>query len=118
MTFRVALGVPPHACSPNARTHWAAKARAVKAYRHEAYIEALKVLKGRRPLVRRALVRLTFFFVIQRKRDPDNLQASAKAAIDGLRDAGLLADDDHLTISTTVEDGSVANALLIEVEEL
>jgi hypothetical protein len=43
----------------------------------------------------RAEGRAAFFHAQKRRRDGPNYNASLKAAIDGLVDAGLLSDDDH-----------------------
>jgi len=94
----VKLGLPPNELWPNARPHRIAKARAVKAYRHEAKIEAKQALgRARPPRWAAATVEASFAFTTQRRRDPDNCLAALKAAFDGLRDAGVIADDNQLT---------------------
>lgn len=40
-------------------------------------------------------VEALFYFVHSRRRDPDNANASLKAAYDGIVDAGLVVDDDY-----------------------
>ena len=62
------------------------------------------VLLGRKepPLLERARIRSTFIYKVRRVRDPDNLIASLKSAIDGLRDCKILKDDNLLTIETPI----------------
>ena len=91
------LPLPSRSLSPNARVHWAVKARTVKWYRQAAHIAATMALGRRKPRWRRATVQVTFRFRTRHRRDPDNLLASLKPAFDGLVDAGLLLDDAGLT---------------------
>jgi Holliday junction resolvase RusA-like endonuclease len=87
----IVLPLPPRELSPNARPHWAAKARAVRQYRETAYLSALAECRAR-PL-RVARVTARFYFRTQRRRDRDNLLASLKPAFDGIADAGVVAND-------------------------
>lgn len=87
----VVLPLPPRELSPNARPHWAAKARAVKLYREMAYLLSLAERRAR-PL-RAAKVTARFFFRTQRRRDRDNLLASLKPAFDGIADARVVTND-------------------------
>lgn len=95
-SLSITLPLPPRELSPNARAHWATKARATKRYRQAACVEA--VLAGV-PAVpwTKATVQLRFHFRTAARRDRDNLLASMKAAFDGLADAGVVADDHGLT---------------------
>ena len=94
----VELSLPPKELAPNGRYHWAAKARATKSYRESARLAGLVALGGRTaPRWRQATERALFFHPTSRRRDPDNLLASLKAAFDGLVDAGIIADDAGLT---------------------
>lgn len=91
---RLTLPLPPRELSPNARTHWARKARSVAAYRLCAETMARKVVRAsQRSRWDRAEVRTTFYLPDRRRRDRDNLMASMKAAWDGLVDAEILSDD-------------------------
>lgn len=96
MTIRLTLPLPPKDCSPNARGHWATKARAVKAYRQRAEMEARRIPASQRAAWTAATTRAVFYLRDRRRRDRDNLAASLKAAWDGLTDAGVLADDHGL----------------------
>jgi len=98
--YTLVLSLPSPALSPNCRAHYMTKARAVKAYREEARIQALKAIRVTRrpaPKMVEAKVGATFFFALERRRDPDNLLASIKSAFDGIVDSGMLADDNKLT---------------------
>lgn len=83
----VTLAWPPQELKPNWRGHWAAKARKVKQYRHDAYIAAKAAssaqyfgYKGK------AQVRCEFCAPDRRQRDEDNLVAAMKAGFDGIAD--------------------------------
>jgi crossover junction endodeoxyribonuclease RusA len=90
----ITLPLPPRELSPNARVHWAAKARAVKAYRAVAYWEAMMAVPRRdRMEWKEATAHVVYYKASARKMDADNILASLKASFDGLVDAGILADD-------------------------
>jgi crossover junction endodeoxyribonuclease RusA len=74
----------------NQRLHWAKKAKATKAIR-DAAIVMTKYTKVR-PM-QRATLEVVVTWPDKRRRDAENIQPSAKAAIDGCVDAGLLPDD-------------------------
>ncbi len=102
----IILPLPPKELSPNARPHFRAKAKATKQYRDEAHAHALvasfKLQSSETELYntlpwRAATVQCRFYFAQNRRRDADNLLASMKSAFDGLRDSGVLVDDDRLT---------------------
>ena len=105
-TLKIWLGLPPRELSPNARVHWAAKARAVKAYRQEAYLEAklrMVVAYAKENGARDfpwpgARLRAEFHFLTKRKRDTHNFAASLKPALDGFADAGIVKDDTTIYI--------------------
>lgn len=88
----VVLPLPPTPLSPNARVHWAQKARATKLYRRDARM--LTIAAGGRNLRwRRAVARATFYWPCLRRRDVGNAEAMLKPVFDGMVDAGLLVDD-------------------------
>ena len=94
----ITLPLPPKSLSPNWRGHWRVKAKAVKDYRFlSAYRTEVALYPARRPLWPAATLQATFYHAQKRRRDPDNLNASLKSAQDGLVDAGLLVDDEHVT---------------------
>lgn len=96
-TITITVAWPPPALSPNARCHWAVRARAARDYRFAARLVALDAMNRRElaqsPPWRRALLRLVAYTPTRRRFDWDNLLASLKPAIDGLRDAGLIVED-------------------------
>jgi crossover junction endodeoxyribonuclease RusA len=96
---RLALSWPDKGLSPNARLHWARKAKLVKAARHDAWVSTL-VLRRRLGGLGDGPINLTVEFCPpdHRRRDRDNLIASMKAANDGIADA--LGVDDSRFVST------------------
>lgn len=99
-SITLTLGLPDSRLSPNGRTHWASRARAVKAARTIAHVTAYNWLvanKQEPPCWEQATCRATFYWPDLRRRDRDNAAASLKAVWDGLVDSGVLADDDQLT---------------------
>lgn len=85
----------PAPCKPlnaNERTHWAAKAKRVRAWRARAYVAAIQ---AGRPKLDRAHVTVVVHATTNRKRDIANLHPTVKAAIDGIvADGGVLPGDD------------------------
>jgi len=93
----IELPLPAKSLSPNARVHWAVKARDVKAYRQRAASRVRCLLGGAEPQWETVTSQATFYHASNRRRDNDNLNASLKSAQDGLVDGGLLSDDEHVT---------------------
>lgn len=87
-TVCVVLPLPPKELHPNARVHWAKKAKAAREYRRKAYFAAFEVLGGRVGDAglkwQRATVQITWYAPSRRRTDPDNALASLKPALDGL----------------------------------
>jgi hypothetical protein len=93
-SITIILPLPARKLSPNARTHWAEKAKLTRSARKVAYFAALEALNLRRPpgwLKARLEVRA--FFKTRNFPDPDNLTASMKSSIDGIADAGIIVND-------------------------
>jgi crossover junction endodeoxyribonuclease RusA len=88
----VVLPWPPNELKPNARPHWAAKAKAAKSYRNACRLLAKKA-KLVAPEEGPIQVVVTFFPPDRRNRDDDNCIASFKSGRDGVADA--LGVDDH-----------------------
>jgi crossover junction endodeoxyribonuclease RusA len=86
----IALPWPPKELSPNARTHFHAKARVAKNYRLSAFWTALDCVAPES-----GPVHLTIEFCPpdKRKRDLDNMLASTKAGLDGIADALKINDE-------------------------
>jgi crossover junction endodeoxyribonuclease RusA len=102
MSYELTLGWPPKELSPNARTHWARKAKAAKAYRMACYVLALQA-KIIAPSDGRIHLWLDFYPPNRRARDDDNLIAAFKSGRDGLADA-LGIDDKRFQIHPLVKD--------------
>lgn len=99
VSIRLTLPLPDKALSPNARVHWAKKARAAKAARRAAWLMATKVLREARqkpPMWERATASVVILWPTAHRRDVDNAAASLKAYWDGLADAGVVANDSGL----------------------
>ena len=95
--MQIELPWPPKELSPNARIHWAALARAKKAYRHACAVSARSQGLGRINAEKLHLS-LTFFAPTRRAYDLDNALARMKAGLDGLADV-LGVDDKHWSLS-------------------
>lgn len=78
------------------RGHPIARSKTVKALRHEGWARARE---QKIPTYQFVVVRLHYAPGINRHQDPMNWTDTSKALIDGLRDAGVVPDDDtrHLT---------------------
>ena len=86
----IVLPWPPKELSPNARVHWATKARKAKAYRAECRL--LTLMAGASAPEGLAVLALEFVAPDRRARDDDNLVAAFKAGRDGIAEA-LGVDD-------------------------
>ena len=97
--MKITLPLPPACLSPNARVHWAAKAKAAKTMRELACLNAKAWCNENENTYpwREATMQLTFYFKTAARRDPDNCLSSCKSVIDGIVDAGVLLDDDMIT---------------------
>lgn len=95
-TFTITLPAGLALLSLNDRGHWAARYRRSEALRKAAWAMALQ---AKIPRLERVSVVAEYQPGDLRHRDPDNIAASAKAAIDGLRAARVLPEDDsrHVT---------------------
>lgn len=109
----VMLPWPPAALSPNSRAHWAAKARAAKAYRRDCGYATVGA-RGRVSLSENIGMTVTFRPPNARPRDMDNLLASIKAGLDGICDA--LAINDRQFGEITVRRGETARGGVVVVE--
>jgi len=78
--------------SANDRMHWRPKAAITARWRADARVLAQA---ARVPHLERIRVVVEWLPPDRRRRDPANLAPVAKAVVDGLVDAGLVADDDH-----------------------
>lgn len=95
----IELPLPPKELSPNARVHWARKAKRTRAYRDEANLRTRAASVHLRKLPwPRATAHLTFYWPDKRRRDVRNAEHAMKAAYDGIVDAGVIPDDDANTL--------------------
>lgn len=103
--------------SLNDRMHWATKARHTRAIRTATKVRALAV---RCPQHERIAVTLHYRPRDNRPRDIDNLFATLKPCIDGLRDAGIVPEDDRSRVqpNVVIHDAikGESGALWLEVE--
>jgi crossover junction endodeoxyribonuclease RusA len=104
---------PPKELSPNARTHWARKARFTKAYRTECWA-LTRQAKAAIDFVGPIQVSLTFCPPDRRQRDLDNMLASVKAALDGMALA-LDVNDKLFSLSLRVADHVEGTRGLVKV---
>ena len=81
--YTAKLPWPPKELSPNARGHWAKKAKAAKAYK-EACIWTLKEWQVRRINAPGLKIHVTFYRPTKHKHDMDNLIARFKAGQDAI----------------------------------
>ncbi len=97
-SLHLVLPLPSPNLSPNARCGRRTKARSIAKYREAGFIIGLgaKNRSAWKGPWASAEMRYRFFYRDSRRRDPDNLLASMKAAIDGIVDAGILSDDSGL----------------------
>jgi crossover junction endodeoxyribonuclease RusA len=113
----IELPFPPADLNPNRKNgrHWGATHATKTTYRDTCWALALKASSGFFPPAGDIPLRLTFVQPDRRRRDRDNLLASAKAALDGLA-AALKVDDSRfepVTVSRTF--GAKPGALLVEI---
>jgi crossover junction endodeoxyribonuclease RusA len=97
----ITLPIPRRELSPNARCHWHAKRRAVKAAREIARWTTT-IAGGACLMLTAARIDIRAFHATDRRRDRDNLIASCKPYFDGLADAGLIANDSGFTLGPVV----------------
>lgn len=102
----VILPWPPSELSPNARCHWAKKAKAAKSYRAIGAWSAVGGTPGR-------TVVITFNPPDRRPRDLDNMLASIKSGLDGI--ASSIGIDDSQW-SLTIRKGGPIQGGLVTVE--
>jgi crossover junction endodeoxyribonuclease RusA len=93
----ISLPWPPAKLSPNARAHWAVKAKAFKTYKFQCFA----LLSQHRDALRgRDSFGLKFLPPDKHRRDLDNMLASSKAALDALSEVTGVDDSQfNLTIA-------------------
>jgi crossover junction endodeoxyribonuclease RusA len=108
---KVTFPWPPKQLSPNARVHWAVKAKAAKKYRADCFNLAKQaVVKFEEE--GKIHVFVDFYCPDKRTRDSDNLLASMKSALDGLADS-LKVNDSLFVIHPFVKDETIKNGQVV-----
>jgi crossover junction endodeoxyribonuclease RusA len=110
----VELAWPVKALHPNGRPHWAAKHKATKAARRDAFY-ATRAVTTIKPNWKGARLSVTFNPPDRRRRDKDGMIASFKALQDGIADAIGVDDFYFVTtheIGTPIKGGSVRVEIL------
>ncbi|OFI46735.1 hypothetical protein BG262_02750 [Floricoccus penangensis] len=111
----------------NDRMHYQQKAKVTKKLRHMAKLQAYEVSFGRTyekfSKNKPCGVTLTVYTPTKRRSDPDNLQPTLKAIMDGFTEAELWADDNHDVVKYTKHQfgglsGTDAYRLVVEIDEL
>ena len=116
--MNIELGhLPDRDLNQNKRLHHMQLYRAKRQSKDEAM--ALVLEQGRPDIpYEKAHITITWVAKDKRRRDPDNLFASMKPYIDGLVEAGLIADDSAMHVSYTLKyELGEANNTIVEVEE-
>lgn len=98
MTVTFTFSLPPRILSPNARSHFHAKARATKKYRTDCKVRVMtQVAGGFKPRWKTATLQMHWIAKTRMRPDDGNAIASFKAGLDGITDAGILDDDRGIT---------------------
>jgi crossover junction endodeoxyribonuclease RusA len=95
-SITITIPIPHRALSPNARTHWATKAKKVKAARGVAWWYAKVDADWTPTHWTNAISTVVWYAKTATHPDPDNALAMLKPYFDGLADAGVLANDRNL----------------------
>ena len=113
---------PPRSLSPNHRAHWAAKAKAAKAYRSQCGLLTLaeyqKAKKNGLRIDPGRPVMLHLLFVPPHRRayDVDNLVAHIKNGIDGMAD-GLGVNDRMFRLFRVVLEKELGGMVKVEIRQ-
>ena len=92
-SITITISIPHRALSPNARTHWRAKAVKVKAARRAASVLCVATVGHGHMLWTNAISTVVWYAKTATHPDPDNALAMLKPYFDGLADAGVLGHD-------------------------
>lgn len=97
MTYSITMPLPNSMLSPNARCHWAVKAKHKKSQRLLACALMRAEIGPDFPAWKEATVQIEVTKKTRVKFDSDNFLSSCKAVFDGVQDSGLIEDDCGLT---------------------
>lgn len=102
MNIEIVLSGLPTSLNKLKTMHWAKKAREAKTWRAATCYMAKKVISQLKPIPKLPFkaVCLTFIRASSQPMDPDNGIGSIKPLIDGLRDSGIIANDDPSVVKT------------------
>lgn len=98
----ITIPIPPRDCNPNQKhKHWRVLRKATAQARADAHACAAAALNSDRPEWEAAIVHVRWFGRDRRclKLDTTNAEASLKASLDGLTDAGLWKDDRRVRVA-------------------
>jgi crossover junction endodeoxyribonuclease RusA len=110
----VTLPWPPKELSPNARVHWAKKAKAAKGYGIDAHFASFARGNSPPPAGSAPLVSITFYPPDNRRRDLDNMLASIKSGLDGIASA-IGIDDSKWSLTIRKGEPVKGGRVIVEV---
>lgn len=115
--WTIPLPYPRPPLNLNQRMHWAPRNRLTQQIKSDAHTLARygKLPKG----LDRVRIVLHWQPTTERRRDNDNITPTLKAAIDGLVQYGLVADDDstHVESATVIEPRAAKAAVWLTIED-
>jgi crossover junction endodeoxyribonuclease RusA len=115
MQIAVSLPWPKRGLSPNARLHWAAKAKLTSRAKGDAFMLARAARPKDWPdAIDRAHVAIAVCPPDRRHRDLDNILASLKAALDGIASAAR-CDDSRWSLSIDMREPVKGGAVQITI---
>lgn len=110
----ITLPIPDRKLSPNARCHWAEKAKLTKAHRTRAMLLALATLPAtRQPKWEKATVQVQWFSRTAKVQDEDNLIATLKHVGDALQDTQIVTNDRGLTWLPPIQSKDARNPRVV-----
>lgn len=118
--YRLELPLPPKTLTANGRSHYLARARDGSKYRQLTRDIAIGWSTG--AIRGLAGIRYVWRFRSARRRDYDNLMFWMKFGLDGIRDSGILADDDTSSLvhfpQLVLVDRSADEGVTVELYDL
>ena len=116
--MKIILPWPSRVLSPNARVHWATKAKAVKKARRDGYNAALVAGYTKMTFDQhegRLQLFIDFYCPTRRFIDADNALAMCKAALDGISDCLAVNDRRFVHHLTVREDTFIGGKVEIQI---